>query len=327
MRRRQFITLLGGMAAWPLPLGAQSAPMPVIGFLNRFTREQWAAPLAGFHMGLAEAGFVEGRNIVVEYRWAEGQVDRIPALAAELARWPVAVLVATGGSVQAVAATMATAPTLPVVFVAGSDPLAQGFVKSFNRPGGNITGVYFLTSELEPKRFGLLRDVVPNAPLIAVLLNPKLSVYALVLKDIEAAAHSVGQKIHIHLASNEAEIEQAFATMAQVRPAALQITADPFFRTRIDRIIELAARHAIPTMYEARDFTLAGGLVSYGTSIVDATRKAGVYTGRILKGEKPADLPVEQSARFEFVVNLKTAKALGLTIPQAILLRADELIE
>ena len=329
MRRREFITLLGGTAAasWPFATRAQQPLMPVIGFLNRFTREQWAAPVAGFHKGLAEAGFVEGRNVAIEYRWAEGQVDRIPALAAELARWPVAVLVATGGSVQAVAATMATAPTLPVVFVAGSDPVAHGFVKSLNRPGGNVTGVYFLTSELEPKRLGLLREVMPNAPLIAVLLNPKLSVHALVLKEIEAAARSVGQKVHILLASNEAEIEQAFATMAQVRPAALQVTADPFFRTRIDQIISLAARHAIPTIYEARDFALAGGLVSYGTSIVDATRRAGVYTGRILKGEKPADLPVEQSAKFEFMINLATAKALGITMPPAILLRADEVIE
>ena len=327
MRRREFISgLAGATASWPLPLGAQSA-VPVIGFLNGFSAAEWAGPVAGFHKGLAEAGFVEGRNVVVEYRWAEGQYDRLPVLAAELVRRPVTLLVATGSSVRAIAAAKAASPTVPIVFVLGSDPVAQGIVKSLNRPGGNITGVYFLTSELEPKRLGLLREMMPNAPLIAVLLNPKLSVHMLVLKDLEAAARSVGQQIHILQASNEAEIEQAFATVAQLRPAALQVGADPFFRARVDQIVALAARHAIPTIYEGREFAVAGGLVSYGTNLDAATRQAGVWVGRILKGEKPADLPVVQSARFEMVVNLKTAKALGLTVPPLMLARADEVIE
>jgi putative tryptophan/tyrosine transport system substrate-binding protein len=325
--RRRFMTGLSGVVvASSFSVHAQSKPMPVIGFLNGSSREGWAQPVAAFHKGLAEAGFVEGRNVAIEYRWAEGRADRSPALAAELVGRQVDVLVATGGS-AAVQAAKAATKTIPVVFGVGFDPVEQGIVASLGRPGGNVTGVTFLTSELEAKRLGLLRELVPKDATIAVLLNPDITVHALVMKDVEAAARTLGQRVHILRASNEAEIGAAFAAFAELPAAALLVGAAPYFFTRRDTIVALAARHAIPAIYVSREFAVAGGLMSYGTNIDDATRHVGLYAGRILKGEKPADLPVLQSSRFEFVVNLSTAKALGLTIPPAILLGANEVIE
>ena len=328
MKRREFITLLGFMAAgWPLAARAQEpAKLPVIGFLNGFSSAAWAQPLVAFRKGLSEVGYVEGQNVRIEYRWAESHYDRLPALAAELVRRQVNVLVATGGSVTAVAAKAATT-TIPLAFGIGGDPVALGLVASFNRPGGNATGVYFLTTQLEAKRLGLLRELVPTAALIGVLLNPTLALAEAQLKEVQAAAGAAGQQIHILHASSEPELETAFATFAQLRAAALLVGADPFFLTRRDRIVALAARHAIPTIYEQHEFAAAGGLVSYGTSLTDATRQVGIYTARVLKGEKPADLPVMQSTKFEFVINLKTAKTLGLVVPEGLVLAADEVIE
>ena len=327
MKRRQFIAFIGGAAAvWPLAARAHQPAMPVIGFLNAFSSTAWAQPLVAFRKGLSEVGYVEGQNVAIEYRWAESRYDRLPTLAAELVGRQVGVLVATGGSVTAVAAKAATT-TIPLVFGIGGDPAALGLVASFNRPGGNATGVYFLTTQLEAKRLGLLRELVPTSALIGVLLNPTLALAGAQLKEVQAAAAAAGQQIHIVHASSEPELDTAFATFAQLRAAALLVGADPFFLTRRDHIIALAARYAIPAVYEQHEFAAAGGLVSYGTSLTDATRQVGVYTARILKGEKPADLPVVQSTKFEFVINLKTAKALGLAVPEGLVLAANEVIE
>jgi ABC-type uncharacterized transport system substrate-binding protein len=331
MKRREFMRLLGGAAAgpllsWPRAARAQQPAMPVIGFLNAFSSTAWAQPLVAFRKGLSEVGYVEGQNVAIEYRWAESRYDRLPTLAAELVGRQVGVLVATGGSVTAVAAKAATT-TIPLVFGIGGDPAALGLVASFNRPGGNATGVYFLTTQLEAKRLGLLRELVPTSALIGVLLNPTLALAGAQLKEVQAAAAAAGQQIHIVHASSEPELDTAFATFAQLRAAALLVGADPFFLTRRDHIIALAARYAIPAIYEQHEFAAAGGLVSYGTSLTDATRQVGVYTARILKGEKPADLPVVQSTKFEFVINLKTAKALGLAVPEGLVLAANEVIE
>jgi putative ABC transport system substrate-binding protein len=327
MRRREFITLLGGAAAaWPLAARAQQPARPVIGFLNGFSRSAWARPMVAFHNGPHEAGYVEGQNVAIEYRWAESEYGRLRALAAELVGRQVTMLVATGGSLTALAAKAATT-TIPIVFGIGGDPLKLGLVASFNRPGGNVTGVYFLTTQLEGKRLGLLRELVPIGALIAVLLNPTIALAEAHLKDVQVAAHAAGQRIHILHASNEPELDTAFAAVAKVPAAALLVGADPFFLTKRDYIVALAARHAIPTIYEQREFAAAGGLMSYGTSLTNATRQVGIYAGRILKGEKPANLPVMQSTKFEFVINLKTANALGLQIPGKLLSFADEVIE
>ena len=312
--------------ASPPTAHAQQSKMPVIGFLNGFSLAEWAQPVTGFRKGLSETGYVEGKNVAIEYRWAEGRFDRLPNLAAELVRRQVTVLVATGGSVTALAAKAATT-SIPIIFGVGIDPIAQGLVSSLSRPGGNLTGVYFLTGELEGKRLGLLRELVPTAALIAVLLNPKLASFEARLKDVQTAARAFGQQIHIHRASSEAELDSAFATFGQLRAGALLVGADPFFLTQRERIVALAARHTIPAVYEQREFAVAGGLMSYGTSLTDATRQVGLYAGRVLKGEKPGELPVVQSDKFEFVINLRTAKALGLTIPQSLLLPADEVIQ
>ncbi len=325
MRRRDFVALFGG-AAWPLPLRAQQAAMPVIGFLNGFSASTWSSQVTAFHKGLSEAGYVEGRNVTIEYLWAESQIDRLPALAAEFVRQQVNVLVATGGSATALAAKTATS-TIPIVFAIGGDPVAMGLVANLGRPGGNATGIYFLTSALEPKRVGLLRDLVPKAALIGVLFNPTMAVASAQTKDVEDAARSVGQRIHIVRATSEREIDTAFATFAQMGAGALLIGADPFFLTRRAYIVSLAARYAMPAIYEQREFALVGGLMTYGTNLTEATRQAGSYTGRILKGAKPAELPVLQPTQFELVVNLKTAKALGLTISDAMLAVVDEVIE
>ena len=324
MKRREFITGLGGAAAmWPLAARAQQ---PAIGFLNGASPVPFTHYVAAFRQGLGEADYVEGRNLAIEFRWAEGQNDRLPALAADLVRRQVAVLVATGGNAAALAAKAATTTT-PIVFGAGSDPVQLGIVVSLNRPNGNATGVNFFTIELEPKRLGLLRELVPNAALTAVLLNPTNTFSEQQSKDVREAARALGLELHLVHASNEQQLDAAFATIAQIRAGALLVGSDPFFNSQRDHIVALAARNRIPAIYEWREFAAAGGLMSYGTRLLDTYHQIGTYTGRILKGDKPADLPVMQSTKFEFVINLKTAKALGLKIPETVLARADEVIE
>jgi putative ABC transport system substrate-binding protein len=282
--------------------------------------------LAAFHSGLREAGYIEGQNVAIVYRYADGQYDRLPKLAAELVRSQVAVLASTGGDSSILAAKAATA-TIPIVFIIGSDPVALGYVASLDRPGGNVTGVTVLTSNLGAKRIGLLRELIPSADAIGVLVNPTYPVATGQLKEVQAAAASVDVRLIIANASTGRDFEPALALFVQQRASALIVSADPFFNSQRDRIVALAARHALPAIYEWREFTEAGGLMSYGTSITDAYRLAGIYAGRILKGEKPADLPVIQSSKFELVINLKTAKALGLNVPLGMSAAADEIIE
>ncbi len=326
MKRRELIALLGGAAAaWPLAARAQQ-PMPVIGYLNGTSPAPSAQFVAAFRQGLNETGHAEGRNVTIEYRWAEGRYDRMTEMAADLVRRQVAVIVASGGAAAIASAKQATA-TIPILFVTGSDPVQTDLVASLNRPGGNVTGVHFFTVELESKRLGLLRDLVPNAATIAVLLNPTYPNAAFHLQEVENAARRAGQQIQILSASTEAEIDVAFARLPQLRAGALLVGADPFFNSRRDQIVALAARYAIAAIYEQRTFAQAGGLASYGTSQTDAYRQVGIYTGRVLRGEKPADLPVVQSTKFEFVINLKTAKALGLEVPPGLSSMADEIIE
>jgi ABC-type uncharacterized transport system substrate-binding protein len=326
MKRRDFITLLGGAAVWPLAAHAQQPAMPVVGFLGTASPRPFAHLVAGFRRGLQETGFIEGRSVVIEYRWAEGQYDRVPALAADLVRRQVAVIVTVGGETSAAAAKAAT-ETIPIVFNVGSDPVKIGLVVSLARPGGNATGVNIFTIELVEKRLGLLLDLIPTASSIAILVNPDFVPAAANASEAEAAARAVGKQVVIYNARSEIEIGTAFAIMAQARPGALLVGADPFFNSRRGLIVALAARHAIPAIYEWREFAEAGGLISYGTSLVEAYRQQGIYAGRILKGEKPADLPVVQLSKFELVINLNTAKALGLAIPPGVLALADEVIE
>jgi putative tryptophan/tyrosine transport system substrate-binding protein len=326
IRRREFITLLGGAAAaWPLAARAQQGAMPVVGFLHPASPVPFASFVAAFRDGLSEMGYVEGRNVAIEFRWAEGQNDQLPALAADLVRRQVDVIVAAGPAPAIAAKTAAT--KIPIVFSGGGDPVALGLVASLNRPGGNATGVNMFTSQLGPKRLGLLRELVPTAALIAVLLNPKGTSIEDQLKDVHEAARTVDQQIQILHASGEWELDTAFATLPSLRAGALLVGSDPYFNNQRDQIIELAARYAIPAIYEWREFAMAGGLMSYGTSITDTYRQVGVYAGRVLKGEKPADIPVMQPTKFEFVINLKTAKTLGLSVPNSMQLLADELIE
>ena len=299
--------------------------MPVVGFLASTSPGPAEHFLVAFRRGLNESGFIEGRNVAIEYRWAEGQYDRLPVLAADLVRRQVAVLVATGGPISGRAAKAATS-TIPIVFNAG-DAVRDGLVSSLPRPEGNATGVNILSPEVEGKRLALLRELTPTAALIAVLLNPSFSAFDAQLQDIQGAALGLGQRLHLLRASNEPDIDGAFAAAAQVGAGALMVAADPYLHSRRDKIVALAARHAIPTMYEVREYTVAGGLVSYGVDIADSYRHVGIYTGRILKGEKPADLPVIQSTKFEFVINLKTAKTLGVEVPPTMSARADEVIE
>jgi putative tryptophan/tyrosine transport system substrate-binding protein len=293
MKRREFIRLLGGAAAWPLAARAQQAAMPVVGFLGTASPRPFAHLVAGFRRGLQETGFVEDRSVVIEYRWAEGQYDRVPALAADLVRRQVAVIVTVGGETSAAAAKAAT-ETIPIVFNVGSDPVKIGLVASLARPGGNATGVNIFTIELVEKRLGLLLDLIPTASSIAILVNPDFVPAAANASEAEAAARAVGKQVVIYNARSEIEIGTAFAIMAQARPGALLVGADPFFNSRRGLIVALAGRHAIPAIYEWREFAEAGGLISYGTSLVEAYRQQGIYAGRILKGEKPADLPVVQ---------------------------------
>jgi putative tryptophan/tyrosine transport system substrate-binding protein len=300
--------------------------MPVIGFLGAGSAKSDALRVTAVREGLIEAGYAEGRNVAFEYRWAEDQYERLPALAAELVRREVAVIIAAGGITSAIAAKSATT-TIPIVFVIGGDPIEMGLVASLNRPGGNITGVTSLIGTLAAKQFEVLHQTVPDAALIGFLVNPTLADAGSQTKNALAAAVSVGQKMVIVQARTDSELDTAFVTLVQQRAGALVVGADPFFQSQRDKLVELAARQKVPTMYSLREFAEAGGLMSYGTSIIEALRIAGLYAGRILKGEKPADLPVQQSTKVELVINLKTAKALGITVPLSLLGRADEVIE
>jgi putative tryptophan/tyrosine transport system substrate-binding protein len=325
MTRREFISLLGGGAAWPLTARAQQPAMPVIGWLNARSPDDAVHLVAAFQRGLREGGFVEGQNVLVEYRWALGQYERLPVMAAERVGRPVAVLASAGGEPAALAAKAATS-TIPIVFIIGGDPVKVGLATSINRPGGNSTGVSVLTGTLEPKRLGLLRELVPGAT-IGVLLNPRFLLYENQLRDVQEAARAAALQVLVLRANTDREIEAAFETVAQQRIGALAVTAAPFFDTRRDKLVALAAHHAVPTMYQFREYVAAGGLMSYGNDNRDAYRQVGLYAARILKGEKPADLPVMQPTKFEFIINLKTAKALGLDFPPGLLALADEVIE
>jgi putative ABC transport system substrate-binding protein len=328
VKRREFITLLGGAAvAWPLTARAQQPAMPVVGFLDLTSPQTSVDQLRAFRQGLKDTGYIEGENVTIEQRWAEGRFDRLPALAAELVRRRVAVIATSGGSAAAFAAKAATA-TIPIVFMAGEDPVKLGLVASLARPGGNLTGVNLVISELTAKRLGLLHELVPRASRVAVLVNPANTANAeTTLRDVEPAARDMGLQIQILKASTSGEIEAAFANFVRERPDALFVGNDAFLTSRRVQLVHLATRHAIPTTYTVRDFAEVGGLMSYGVNITDALRQVGIYAGRILKDAKPADLPVVQSSKFELVINAVTARMLGLDVPATLLARADEVIE
>src|SRR5208337_2121663 len=326
IRRREVIAALGGTAAWPLAARAQQ-PMPVIGFLNLASPDAIADRVRGFRQGLKDTGYVEGENVATEYRWAEGQFDRLPALAAELVRRQITVIATTGGAAAAFAAKAATT-TIPIVFEVAEDPVKLGLVVSLARPEGNATGINFFSGELAAKRLELLRELVPGAARVAVLVNPANAANTeITLKDVEVAAGSMGLQIQVVRASTPPEIDAAFATIVRERPNALFVGQDGFFNSRRVQLTHLASRHALPATYGGRDFAVAGGLMSYGSNIADAYRQVGSYTGRILKGAKPADLPVVQPSKFELVINHQTARLLGLTVPPTLLATADEVIE
>ena len=313
MRRRDFIMLLGGAAAaWPLAARAQQPAMPVVGFISARSAADSSREVVAFRQGLAETGYEEGRNVAVEFRWAQGQFDSLPAIAGELVRRPLAVLAAVGLSARV---AKAATTTIPIVFGTGLDPVEEGLVTSLNRPGGNVTGATFLSGLLGAKRLGLLRDLVPGADVIALLVNPNTSVGQAQTKDVQEAARALGQSLVVLHGGSDESIDASFAALTQQHVAALMVGGDPFFDTRRDRLIALAAQHQVPAIYQLREYALAGGLMSYGASITDMYRQIGLYVGRILKGEKPGDLPVVQVTKFELVINLKTAKALGEKIP------------
>jgi len=328
MKRRDFITLLGGAAvAWPLPARAQQPTMPVIGFLNPYSPNGQSDRLRGFRQGLAETGYVEGVSLAIEHRWAEGQFERLPALAAELARRQVAVIAATG-SIAAASAAKAATTTIPVVFVVAEDPVRVGLVASLAQPGGNLTGINFLSAELVAKRLELLRELVPGTARLAVLVNPANAINTeTTLRDVQAAARAIGLQIQVLNASTSGEINTAFASLERERPDALFVGGDAFFNTRRVHLVNLASHHSLPAAYAERVFPEIGGLMSYGTDIVDAYRQVGSYAGRILKGAKAADLPVVQATKFELVINAESARMVGLTVPPSLLALADEVIE
>ena len=326
MRRRELITLLGGAATWPLVARAQQAAIPAVGFMSGRSPEDSARIASAFRQGLADAGFIEGQTVNIEYRWANGDSDKLPALAADLVNRKVAVLVGVGGDVSAAVAAKAT-KTIPVVFGMGGDPVKAGLVASFNRPGGNVTGFTLWTNEIASKRLGLLRQLVPGVPLIGVLVNPRFRPTEQELLELEPAAKAVNQKLFVARANDDAELDAALASFVEQRIGALLVTAAPFFDTRLDRIVGFAAQKRLPATYQFREFAVAGGLISYGPNIAESYKDAGTYVARILKGEKPADLPVMQPSKFDFLINLKTAKALGLTVPPTLLIEASEVIE
>jgi putative ABC transport system substrate-binding protein len=328
MRRRTFISLVGGAAAWPLAARAQQKAMPVIGVLNTGSpgpSSSFAPFLAAFRQGLSEAGYVEGQNVAIEYRWAEDHYDRLPALAADLVGRKVDLIMANSPP-SALAAKSATS-TIPIVFRSGADPVGDGLVASLARPGGNLTGVSNIVDELTPKRLELLSELVPRARMIALLVNPNNGTAERVIRYVQEAARTKGLQLPILKASNESEIDTTFASLVQLRAGALVVAADPFLSSRRGQIVALASRHAVPSIYAWREFADAGGLISFGPSLTAAYRLVGIYAGKILKGAKPADLPVQQPTNYELVINVKTAKALGITVPPALLVRADEIIE
>ena len=326
MRRRDFVTVFAGAAACPLLAGAQQKAMPVIGYLSGSSAAPSASFAAAFRQGLSETGYVEGQQVAIEYRWAEGSYDRLPALAAEFVGRGVDLIVASGGPPAAQAAKRATS-TIPIVFASGDDPVATGLVASLARPGGNLTGISFLVADLNPKRFELLSELVPEAKVIALLVNPKFPETERVMREVQEAARLKGRQLSIQNASNESEIDAAFASLARLHAGALLVGSDAFLNARREQLVALASRYAVPAMYELREAVVSGGLISYGVSFTADFRQLGIYAGMILKGAKPADLPVEQPTTFELVINLKTARALGLTVPQSLLQRADEVIE
>jgi putative ABC transport system substrate-binding protein len=326
VRRRQFLGLLGGAAAWPLAARAQQPAMPMVGFLHPSSPEPFGHIVNGFRRGLSDTGFIEGQNVGIEYRWARGTYERLPALAAELAQRRVRVILAGGGEVGAMAAKAATS-TIPILIIASSDPVKSGLIASFNRPGGNITGLMTATSILEAKKFGLLCEMVPNARVVAMIINPDYPPHDVDAVEVQSAAQSIGRQLLVLKAGSPQGIDLAFATLVEHQAGALLVGGDPFLVGRTQQLVALATRHAIPAIYDFRESVVAGGLMSYGSNLPNNYRQLGVYAGRILKGESAADLPVMHPAIFDFAVNLVTAKALGIEVPPTLLARADEVIE